>query len=95
MSELTTLTAYIIKAANGEKISNNEFIKAMNALASLSRKSTNNGLSMHDICYLTDLISKDFQKSAIIPKNRYETAMKLKKIMEDLHENGDLCDKIQ
>lgn len=40
MSELAILTSYIIKAANGEAISRDEFTEAMNALDSLSKKAT-------------------------------------------------------
>lgn len=85
MRELTILTAYIIKAANGDKVSRGEFCEAMDALAVLSRKTNNNGLGKDEVLYLSNLILEDIRKdTADEMKSHYRTFLKLKEIMEEL-----------
>lgn len=85
MSELTILTAYIIKTANGDKVSKGEFCEAMNALATLTRKANNNGLGKDEILYLSSLIWEDIGKgNADEMKSHYRTFLKLREIMEEL-----------
>lgn len=85
MSELTVLTAYIIKTANGDKVSRGEFCEAMNSLATLARKANNNGLGKDEVLYLSNLILENIEKgNADEMKSHYRTFLKLKEIMEEL-----------
>lgn len=85
MRELTLLTVYIIKAANGDKVSKEEFSEAMNSLAVLARKANSNGLGKEEVLYLSNLICEDIGKgNADEMKSHYRTFLKLREIMEEL-----------
>lgn len=60
-NELTTLTNYIIKASNGEKISRDEFCDAMTCLLTLNRVATNKTLTEKERNHLIRLIESDIE----------------------------------